>query len=41
MRWAGYVAYVGEKKNTCKILVGNTEGRPRLRWQNNIKMYLI
>jgi hypothetical protein len=37
MRWAGYVAHVGEKA-ACKILVGNIEGRPR---QNNIKIYFI
>jgi hypothetical protein len=35
-----------EKRNACKILVGNPEGkrplgRPRRRWLDNIKMDLI
>jgi hypothetical protein len=34
-----------EMKNTCRILVGMPEekkpfGRPRHRWEDNIKMYL-
>jgi hypothetical protein len=41
MRWTGYVAHVGERKNAYKVLVGNREGRPRIRWQNNIKIYVI
>jgi hypothetical protein len=33
----------GEKRNACRILVGNPEGkvpleRPRCRWVNNIKI---
>jgi hypothetical protein len=33
----------GEKKNACRILIGNPEGkrplgRPRHRWEDNIKM---
>jgi hypothetical protein len=36
---------MGEKRNTCRILVGNLEGkrplrRQRCRWVNNIKMDL-
>jgi hypothetical protein len=27
MRWAGHVARVGEKRNTCRFLVGKPEGR--------------
>jgi hypothetical protein len=43
MRWAGHVARMGEKRNACRILVGNPEwkrrlGRPRRRWVTNIKM---
>jgi hypothetical protein len=40
-----YVARMGEKRNACRILVGNLEGkrplgRPRRRWVDNIKMEL-
>jgi hypothetical protein len=36
---------MGEKRNACRILVGNPEGnrplgRPRRRWVDNIKMDL-
>jgi hypothetical protein len=45
MRWAGNVARKGEKKNVCRVLVGNPEGkrplgRPKRRWLDNIKMDL-
>jgi hypothetical protein len=45
IRWAGYVAKMGEKRNAYRILVGKPEGkkplgRPRRRWENNIKMDL-
>jgi hypothetical protein len=45
MRWAGYVARVGEKRNACRVLVGKPErkrplGRPKRRWEDNIKMDL-
>ena len=45
MRWAGHVARMGERKGVYRVLVGKTEGkrslrRPRLRWQDNIKMDL-
>jgi hypothetical protein len=26
MRWAGHVAYMGEKRNACGLLVAKTEG---------------
>jgi hypothetical protein len=43
--WAGHVAQMGEKRNTCRILVGKPEGkrplgRPRCMWVDNIKMDL-
>jgi len=43
MRWAGHVARMGERKGVYKILVGKPEGegllgRPKRRWENNIKM---
>jgi hypothetical protein len=45
MRWAGYVARMGEKRSAYRIFVGNPEGkrplgRPRRRWMGNIKMDL-
>jgi hypothetical protein len=44
-RWAGHVTRIGEKRNAYRILVGKPEGkrplgRPRLRWENNIRMDL-
>jgi hypothetical protein len=29
---------MGEKRNAYMILVRKPEGRPRCRWENNIKM---
>jgi hypothetical protein len=45
MRWAGYVARMGEKRNAYRLLVGKPEGkrplgRPRRRWVDNIRMDL-
>jgi hypothetical protein len=45
MRWAGYVARMGENWNAYRILVGTPEGKrpiggPRRRWVDNIKMDL-
>jgi hypothetical protein len=45
IRWEGYAARTGEKKNVYRILVGKPEGerslgRPRRRWVDNIKMDL-
>jgi hypothetical protein len=45
MRWAGYVARMGEKRGAYRILVGRPEGRrplgrPRRRCEDNIKMDL-
>jgi hypothetical protein len=46
MRWAGYVARMGEKKNVYRLLVGKSEGWrplgiPRRRWVDNIRMDLL
>jgi hypothetical protein len=43
MRWAGYVARMGEKRNEDRVLVGKPEGKrqlesPRHRWVDNIKI---
>jgi hypothetical protein len=45
MRWAGHVARMGEVRDAYNILIGRPErrrplGRPRRRWENNIKMDL-
>ncbi|KAJ4440168.1 hypothetical protein ANN_08306 [Periplaneta americana] len=45
LRWAGHVARMGESRNAYSVLVGRPEekrplGRPRRRWENNIKMDL-
>ena len=45
MRWAEHVARVGEGKGVYRVLMGKTEGkrplgRPRRRWEVNIKMGL-
>jgi hypothetical protein len=45
MRWAGHVARMGEVRGAYNILVGKSEGRrplgrPRRRWEDNIKMVL-
>jgi hypothetical protein len=45
MRWAGQVARVGENRGVYRVLVGKPEGkrplgRPRRRWEDNIKMDL-
>jgi hypothetical protein len=41
MRWAGHVAYMGERRGLYRVLVGKTEGRrPRRRWEGNIMMDL-
>jgi hypothetical protein len=46
MKWAGHVAYMGESRGVYRVLVGKSEekrslGRPRRRWENNIKMDLL
>ena len=43
MRWAGHVARMGEDRGVQRVLVGKPEGkmplgRPRRRWEDNIKM---
>jgi hypothetical protein len=43
LRWAGHVARMGEERGAYRILVGRPEGRrplgrPRRRWEDNIKM---
>jgi len=45
MRWAGHVARMGEGRGVHSVLVGKPEGkrllgRPRRRWEDNMKMNL-
>jgi hypothetical protein len=41
----GHVVRIGERKGICRVLVGKSEGmrslgRPRHRWEDNVKMDL-
>jgi hypothetical protein len=43
IRWAGHVARMGEGRGVYRVLVGRPEGkrppgRPKSRWEDNIKM---
>jgi len=45
MRWVGHVARMAERRGIYRVLVGKPEGkrplgRPRRRWEENIKMEL-
>jgi len=45
MRWAGHVARICERRSVYRVLVRKPEGkrilgRPRRRWEDNIKMDL-
>jgi hypothetical protein len=45
MRWTGHVARMGERRGVYRVLVGQPDGqrplgRPRRRWEDNIKMDL-
>jgi hypothetical protein len=45
MRWAGHVTRMGEERNPYRFLVGKPEGkrplgRPRRRWEDNIRIDL-
>ena len=45
LRWAGHVARMEQSRNAYRVLVGISEGkrplgRPRHRWEDNIKMDL-
>jgi len=45
MRWVGHVARMVERSGVYRLLMGKTEGkrplgRPRCRWEDNIKMDL-
>jgi len=45
MRWVGHLACMGEGRGVYGVLLGKPEGkrpmgRPRRRWEDNIKMDL-
>ena len=45
MRWSGLLALMGKRRGIYRVLVGKPQGkrplgRPRRRWEDNIKMYL-
>jgi len=45
IRWAGHVTHIREGRVFYRVLVGKPErkrplGRPRFRWENNIKIDL-
>ena len=46
MRWAGHIARMGDRRGLFRFLVGKNDrkrpfGRPRHRWDDNIKMDLL
>jgi len=45
MRWEGHMVHIGKGRGVNRVLVGKPEGkrplgRPRRRWEENIKMDL-
>ena len=45
MRWAGHMVRMGKGRGVHRVLLGKLEGkrplgRPRHRWEDNIKMHL-
>jgi hypothetical protein len=45
MRWAGHLARIGERRGVYRVLIGKSGGKralgkPRRRWEDNIKMNL-
>ena len=45
LRWTGHVAHMEQSRNAYRVLAGKPEGkrplgRPRHRWEDNIKMDL-
>jgi hypothetical protein len=45
LRWAGHVARIGERRVVYRVLLGKPEGkrllgRPRRRWEDNVRMDL-
>jgi hypothetical protein len=45
LSWAGHVERMGERRGVYRVMVGKREGkrplgRPRRRWEDNVKMDL-
>jgi hypothetical protein len=45
MKWVGHIARMGERRGAYRLLVEKSEGRrplgrPKYRWENNIKIDL-
>jgi hypothetical protein len=40
LKWAGLVACMGERRGAYRVLMEKPEGRPRRKWEDNIKMDL-
>ena len=45
MGWEGHIAHMGDRRGLYRVFVGKREGkrtfgRPRRRWEDNIKMNL-
>jgi hypothetical protein len=45
IKWAGHIARMGERRGAYRVLVGKSDGkrplgRPRRRWEDNIKIDL-
>jgi hypothetical protein len=40
MRWAGGAVRTAERRGAYIVLVGKPEGRPWIRWENNIRIDL-
>jgi len=45
MRWAGHEERMGQRRGVYRVLVGKPEamrplGRPKLKWEDNIKIDL-
>ena len=38
LRWAGHVVRIKKGRSAFKILTGTPTGRPRGRWEDNIRM---
>jgi hypothetical protein len=43
MKWAGHVAHMGKKRNTCRVLVGKAKRKrqlvkPRYIWEETVKI---